>query len=307
MKLVFAGTPDFAVPSLDALVQGGHEILAVYTQPDRPAGRGRQAQASPVKQYALAHELPIHQPESLVGEAETLRALAPDAMIVVAYGQILSAAILEIPRHGCLNVHASLLPRWRGAAPIQRAIEAGDAQTGVTIMQMDVGLDTGPILLQRATPINKDDTGGSLHDRLAQLGAGALAEALDALAAGSLEPRVQDEQSANYASKLKKQEGALDWTQSAELLARRVRAFNPWPVAYCQWNGKRLRVLEAHAEAGAQSLQAGSVVEAGNTGIHVATGNGILVLTRLQAEGGTVQDAAAFLNGHALSPGETLG
>jgi methionyl-tRNA formyltransferase len=306
MKLVFAGTPDFAVPSLDALVQGGHEILAVYTQPDRPAGRGRQAQASPVKQYALAHELPIHQPESLVGEAEILRALAPDAMIVVAYGQILSAAILEIPRHGCLNVHASLLPRWRGAAPIQRAIEAGDAQTGVTIMQMDVGLDTGAILLQRATPINKDDTGGSLHDRLAQLGAEALAEALGSLAAGSLEPRVQDEQSANYASKLKKQEGALDWTQSAELLARRVRAFNPWPVAYCQWNGKRLRVLEAHAEASAQGLQAGSVVEAGTTGIHVATGNGILVLTRLQAEGGTVQDAAAFLNGHALSPGETL-
>lgn len=306
MKLVFAGTPDFAVPSLDALVQGGHEILAVYTQPDRPAGRGRQAQASPVKQYALAHELPIHQPESLVGEAETLRALAPDAMIVVAYGQILSAAILEIPRHGCLNVHASLLPRWRGAAPIQRAIEAGDAQTGVTIMQMDVGLDTGPILLQRATPINKDDTGGSLHDRLAQLGAVALAEALDALAAGSLEPRVQDEQSANYASKLKKQEGALDWTQSADLLARRVRAFNPWPVAYCQWNGKRLRILEAHAEDADPGRQAGLVMEAGTTGIHVATGNGNLVLTRLQAEGGTVQDAAAFLNGHALSPGETL-
>jgi methionyl-tRNA formyltransferase len=307
MKLVFAGTPDFAVPSLDALVRHGHDILAVYTQPDRPAGRGRQAQASPVKKYALDHELPVRQPETLVGEAEALRALAPEAMIVVAYGQILSAGILEIPVHGCLNVHASLLPRWRGAAPIQRAIEAGDTQTGVTIMQMDVGLDTGPILLQRTTPINNDDTGGSLHDRLAQLGAGALVEALDELAAGRIEPRAQDESLANYASKLKKQEGALDWSREAGVLARRVRAFNPWPVAYCQWQGKRLRVLEAHAESSAETREPGTVLEVGPAGVYVATGAGALVLTRLQAEGGTAQGAGAFLNGHALSPGEVLG
>jgi methionyl-tRNA formyltransferase len=306
MRLVFAGTPDFAVPSLDALLRHEHEILAVYTQPDRPAGRGRQAKASPVKQCALAHELPVRQPANLgADEVDALRALAPDAMIVVAYGLILPPAILEIPRFGCINVHASLLPRWRGAAPIQRAIEAGDARTGVTIMQMDAGLDTGGMLLQRDTLINRDDTGGSLHDRLAELGAEALIQALDGIAQGTLTPRPQDESAASYAAKLSKQEGTIDWNQPAERLARRVRAFNPWPATNCQWGGRRLRILAAHAEAG-DGASPGMVLTASADGIRVATGDGVLVLTRLQAEGGTAQDVGAFLNGHPLSPGEVL-
>ncbi len=305
MKLVFAGTPDFAVPTLDALVRRGHEILAVYTQPDRPAGRGRRAQASPVKHYALEHGLPVHEPASLAGEAESLRALAPEVMIVVAYGLILPPHILAIPTFGCLNVHASLLPRWRGAAPIQRAIEAGDVRTGVTIMQMDAGLDTGGILLQRDTPINKDDTGGILHERLAQLGADTLVEALDGIAAARLKAQAQDETAASYAAKLNKQEGLIDWSQAAELLARRVRAFNPWPMASCRWRGKRLRILTAHAEPGGDAAP-GTVLDSGADGVRVATGDGVLVLTRLQAEGGTAQDVGAFLNGHPLPRGEQL-
>jgi methionyl-tRNA formyltransferase len=306
MRLVFAGTPDFAVPSLDALLRHGHEIVAVYTQPDRPAGRGRQAKASPVKQYALEHGLRVQQPAKLgAEEVAALRELAPAAMIVVAYGLILPPAILEIPRLGCINVHASLLPRWRGAAPIQRAIEAGDDRSGVTIMQMDAGLDTGVMLLQRDTPINNDDTGGSLHDRLATLGAEALVQALEGLAQGSVTPQPQDDAAASYAAKLSKKEGVIDWQQPADRLARQVRAFNPWPATSCRWRGRRLRILAADAEPG-DGTSPGTVLAASPDGIRVATGEGVLVVTRLQAEGGTAQDVGAFLNGHALAAGEAL-
>jgi methionyl-tRNA formyltransferase len=307
MNLIFAGTPPFAVPSLEALLQAGHKILAVYTQPDRPAGRGRRLAESPVKQLARRHGLDVRQPENLRHSDAELRAAAPDAMIVIAYGVILSPAILAIPKYGCLNVHASLLPRWRGAAPIPRAIEAGDTESGVTLMQLDAGLDTGPILLKVPTPISDDDTAQTLHDRLAELGAQALSQVLAPWARGELKPQPQNESEACYAKKLRKEEAPLDWSQTAMVLHRKIRALNPWPVATTVWQGKILRVWEAQrsdlSAAGAPGTVA--VVDAG--GIHVATGHGLLALTRLQAEGGKVLAVADFLNGHRLRPGERLG
>ena len=244
MKLVFAGTPDFAVPSLLA-ADGRNEVVAVYTQPDRPAGRGRALTASPVKQAALERGLPVHQPERLRGAEvlDSLRAFEPDLMIVVAYGLLLPQAVLDIPKYGCWNVHASLLPRWRGAAPIQRAIQAGDTETGVCLMQMEKGLDTGPVLLRQTTPITPEDTGGSLHDRLAALGAQVLADGLGLLRAGMrLGPGVQPEQGVTYAHKLDKAEARLDWSRPASVLADTVRAFNPWPVAEAEVAGERVRI-----------------------------------------------------------------
>jgi len=307
LNIVFAGTPEFAVASLKALFESGHEVIAVYTQPDRPAGRGRKLQPSPVKQFALDKGIPVYQPTGLKDAADIQRLadLRPDLMVVVAYGVILPQAVLDIPRLGCLNVHASLLPRWRGAAPIQRAIEAGDAETGVTIMQMAAGLDTGPMLLKRATPINKNDTAASLHDRLATLGAEALLAAIEALLAGTrAEP--QDEALATYAHKLSKSEAEIDWTSDAATIARKVRAFNPWPAANTLWQDKRLRIL--HAEAiDANSKSPGEIVAAGGDGIVVATGSGSLVIQQLQLEGGKPQAAADFLNGHSLQAGDRLG
>ncbi|NLB13651.1 MAG: methionyl-tRNA formyltransferase, partial [Gammaproteobacteria bacterium] len=245
LRLLFAGTPDFAVPSLRAALQGG-DVLAVLTQPDRPAGRGRQPQASPIKQVALEHDVPVLQPQTLrdADVQAQLAAFAPDLLIVVAYGLILPQAVLDIPRFGAWNVHASLLPRWRGAAPIQRAIEAGDTETGVCLMQMEKGLDTGPVLLRAATPIHPDDTGGSLHDRLAQLGAETLANGLAQLrqSDATLPSEVQDHAQATYAHKLDKAEAKLDWQQPAAWLARKVRAFSPWPVAEALLAGERLRI-----------------------------------------------------------------
>ena len=298
MKIVFAGTPDFAVPSLRAAARGG-EVVAVYTQPDRPAGRGRGLQASPVKRVAQELGLPVLQPEPLRDPAvqAQLRAFAPDLMVVVAYGLILPRKVLAIPRLGCWNVHASVLPCWRGAAPIQRAIEAGDAETGVGLMRMEAGLDTGPVLLERRIPIGENETGGQLHDRLSALGAEALAAGLALLRDGRLpSPRPQPEAGVTYAHKLDKAEAKLDWTQPAAALARKVRAFNPWPVAEAQVAGERLRIHEAVAVSAPANAEAGRIVAAGRQGIDVACSEGALRLLKVQREGGKPVSAADYLN-----------
>lgn len=298
MKIVFAGTPDFAVPSLLA-ADARHEVVAVYTQPDRPAGRGRSLTASPVKQMAVERGLTVHQPERLKGAEvlDTLRALEPDLMIVVAYGLLLPQAVLDIPTHGCWNVHASLLPRWRGAAPIQRAIQAGDAETGVCLMQMEKGLDTGPVLLRQTTPITPEDTGGRLHDRLATLGAQVLADGLGLLRAGmKLGPALQPEVGVTYAHKLDKAEARLDWSQPARVLADTVRAFDPWPVAEAEVAGERLRIHAATALPLAHGRAPGTVLFAGRNGIDIACGDGALRLQRVQRAGGRAIDVADFLN-----------
>lgn len=298
MKIVFAGTPEFAVPCFHAAREKA-EVLAVFTQPDRPAGRGRGVQMSPVKQAALAANVPVHQPETLRSpEAQALlRELAPDLMVVVAYGLILPQAVLDIPVHGCWNVHASLLPRWRGAAPIQRAIEAGDSQTGVCLMRMQKGLDTGPVMLQLQTPISETDTAGSLHDRLAVLGAQVLRDGLGLLRAGLLpSASVQGEEGITYAHKLDKAEARLDWQQPAVQLARKVRAFHPWPVAEALLEGERIRIHEAQAVASDGSHAPGSIIHATRDGIDVASGDGALRILRLQREGGRPISAADWLN-----------
>ncbi len=298
LRVVFAGTPEFAVASFQAaLARTG--VVAVLTQPDRPAGRGRSLQMSPVKQAALAANIPVHQPQSLKDESAQalLRELAPDLLVVVAYGQILPQAVLDIPVHGCWNVHASLLPRWRGAAPIQRAIEAGDDETGVCLMRMQKGLDTGPVLLQLATPITTTDTGGSLHDRLAQMGAQVLSDGLALLQAGLLpSARIQPDEGITYAHKLEKAEARLDWAQPAEVLARKIRAFHPWPIAEAMLEGERVRLHSALPLSGPSSHPPGKLVAANRDGLDIATGEGILRILSLQREGGKVISAGDWLN-----------
>ena len=308
LNIVYAGTPEFAATALAALLQTEHHISAVYTQPDRPAGRGRKLKASPVKELALAHAIEVLQPESLK-EAETQQALAalkPDVMIVAAYGLLLPAEVLSIPRLGCLNIHASLLPRWRGAAPIHRAIIEGDTETGVTIMQMDVGLDTGDMLYKLSTPITPEDTAQRLHDRLAELGAQGIVEALAAIQAGGLSPEPQDDALANYAKKLSKAEATIDWQQGATQIARRVAGFNPWPVAQTTFEDKVLRIWEAEALADTTNASPGSVISSSKAGIDVACGEGTLRLKRLQLPGGKPLSAAEFLNSRTLD-GVVLG
>ncbi|WP_414604144.1 methionyl-tRNA formyltransferase [Stenotrophomonas sp. FR012] len=276
-----------------------HEVVAVYTQPDRPAGRGRGLAPSPVKLEAVARGIPVYQPESLKDEAaqQQLRDLQPDLMVVVAYGLILPKAVLAIPTHGCWNVHASLLPRWRGAAPIQRAIQAGDAKTGVCLMQMEAGLDTGPVLLHQELPIAATDTGGQLHDKLAELGAQVLSDGLGLLRAG-IKPiaRPQPEQGVTYAHKLDKAEARLDWAQGADVLARTVRAFNPWPIAEATLAGERVRIHGAVALEEAHGQAPGTVLAASREGIDIACGQGALRLRTLQREGGKAITAADYLN-----------
>ncbi len=301
MRLAFFGTPEFAVPALEALIAAGHELACVYTQPPRAAGRGQQPRPSPVQ--AAAPGLPVRTPAAL-NDPETQRAFAAldlDAGIVVAYGLILPASILTAPRHGCLNIHASLLPRWRGAAPIQRAILAGDKETGVTIMQMDEGLDSGPMLLAESVSISADATAESLHDELASLGARLIVEALARLAAATLAPTPQPDAGVTHAPKLARAEGRLDWTRPAAELARLVRAFAPWPGAYFDHAGEHIKVLAADAVAGAGAP--GAVLEGRLT---VACGEGALRLTRLQRGGKRVMAAAEFLRGYSLAKGVLL-
>jgi methionyl-tRNA formyltransferase len=299
LRLVFAGTPEFSVPCLDACRASGAEVVAVYTQPDRPAGRGRKLTPSPVKQAALAAGIAVEQPESLKS-ADVQQALAdyrPDLLVVVAYGLILPRKVLAIPRLGCWNVHASLLPRWRGAAPIQRAILAGDRESGVDLMRMEAGLDTGPVLLERRTPISRDDTGGSLHDRLAMLGAEALAEGLRRTLAGeALVATPQPEDGVTYAHKLDKAEAKLDFSRPALELERQVRAFDPWPVAEGEIAGEPLRIWAAHAIELDHHASPGRVLAAGRDGIDLACGSGALRVTAVQRAGGKRIGAIDYLN-----------
>ena len=286
MRIVFAGTPEFAAQHLQALLDAKRQVVAVYTQPDRPAGRGQKLMPSPVKQLALQHEIPVYQPQSLrdpAAQAE-LAGLQADLMVVVAYGLILPQAVLDLPRLGCINSHASLLPRWRGAAPIQRAIEAGDTESGVTVMQMEAGLDTGPMLLKVRTPITAEDTGGSLHDRLADLGSQAVIDAVTALEAGTLVGEAQDDNLATYAHKLNKDEARLDWKRPSVELERLVRAFNPWPTCHSSLDGDAVKIHAARASAGQGTP--GQIIEASKDGLEVACGEGSLIITRLQLPGG---------------------
>ena len=306
LRIIFAGTPEFAATALTSLIQAEYEIVAVYTQPDRPAGRGRKLHASAVKEVALHHQIPVLQPQSLkdTETQDTLRKFNADVMIVAAYGLILPQAVLDIPRFGCLNIHASLLPRWRGAAPIQRAIAAGDRESGISIMQMNAGLDTGDILHLVSTSISDDDTGGSLHDRLAQLGAAAILETLKELSCNELKPVKQDDTLATYAHKLDKAEAEINWQQNAQQIELQIRAFNPWPVAFTHFENKVLRIwfakslTPASADASAK-YHPGSVVACGKQGIDVACGEGVLRLLTLQPSGSKAMNVAAFLNGHA--------
>jgi methionyl-tRNA formyltransferase len=307
LRIVFAGTPDFAVPALGALHAAGHPIVAVYTQPDRPAGRGQEVGAGPVKRCALALGLPIEQPATLRSPEAVARLKEHDAdlMVVAAYGLILPPSVLELPRLGCWNIHASLLPRWRGAAPIHRALLAGDTVTGITIMQMDAGLDTGPMLLERPVEIGAREEGGALHDRLAALGAEAIVAAIAEFQAGRLTPRPQPAEGVTYASKIRKEEARIDWSARADSIDRQVRAFNPWPVAETRWQDRQLRVWSAEPVVAAVGTP-GQVLEAAGGRIVVATGEGALALTRVQLAGRRAMSAAEFLNAHSLA-GARLG
>jgi methionyl-tRNA formyltransferase len=299
LRIAFAGTPQFALPALQALLKSRHQVVGVLTQPDRPAGRGQQMRASPVKLLALDARLPLAQPPTLKtpeSRAE-LAQWAADVLVVVAYGLILPPPVLALPRLGCVNIHGSLLPRWRGAAPIQRAILAGDAETGVTIMQLDAGLDTGPMLLERVRPIGSQDTAGDLHDALSELGAAALLEALDGLAAGTLKARAQPTEGASYAPKIEKSESPLDWSASAIQLDRKIRAFNPWPVAETRFAGECLRVLRARiAEPVGAHDAPGTLLGIAEDGLRVACGEGVLAVRELQRAGKRPVSARDFAN-----------
>ncbi|QMV72053.1 methionyl-tRNA formyltransferase [Comamonas piscis] len=318
MKVVFAGTPEFARVALEQLLAAGHEVPLVLTQPDRPAGRGMKLQASPVKQCALAHGIAVSQPRSLrldgkypeeaAAARDALLAAQPDVMVVAAYGLILPQWVLDLPAKGCLNIHASLLPRWRGAAPIHRSIEAGDAQTGVTIMQMDAGLDTGDMCLVEALAIAADDTTASLHDKLADLGGRMLVQALAMSADGRLQRAPQPAEGITYAHKIEKAESAIDWALSAEQIDRRVRAFNPFPAASTMVGDEVVKVWTAQPERQSPADAApGQILAADGQGIVVACGEGALRITELQRPGGKRLPAADFLRGHALQPGQILG
>ena len=318
MRLVFAGTPAFARVALEQLHAAGHEIALVLTQPDRPAGRGMALQSSPVKQWAASHGTALAQPRSLrldgkypedaVAAREALQAANADVMVVAAYGLILSQWVLSLPRLGCLNIHASLLPRWRGAAPIHRAIEAGDAETGVTIMQMDAGLDTGDMLLTGRVPIDAQETTASLHDKLAELGGQLIVEALGLAERGALQPVRQPESGVSYAHKIEKAEALIDWSQAASVIGRRIRAFDPFPGAQARLNGEMLKLWRYELDSCLRTDYGGCgiILSVDASGVRVACGEGVLRLTELQRAGGKRLPAADFLRGFPLTPGMTF-
>lgn len=310
LNIIFAGTPDFAARHLQALLDSHHNVIGVYTQPDRPAGRGKKLTASPVKELALANNISVYQPGSLRKEPaqQELAALNADIMVVVAYGLILPKVILDTPRLGCINVHGSILPRWRGAAPIQRALWAGDKETGVTIMQMDVGLDTGDMLLKTTLSIEDDDTSASLYEKLAAQGPVALLQALEGLANGTLAAEKQDETLANYAEKLSKEEARLDWNKSAKQLWQEVRAFNPWPVSYFEHQGNTIKVWQTQVSTTSSNAAPGTIISASKKGIEVATGDGVLTLLSMQLPGKKPLSVADILNarGEWFSPNTRL-
>lgn len=308
LRVVFAGTPDFACTALESLLASRHEVIAVLTQPDKPAGRGLKVRAPEVKILAQQYRLPIYQPTSLKDTTviEVLQQLKPDVIVVAAYGLLIPANILSLPRLGCVNIHPSLLPRWRGAAPIQRTIFAGDSITGVTIMQMDLGLDTGPILLQQRYVMDPDETSQTLHDALAKLGASALVTALDLLAEDKLPPQPQNNEETTYAQKISKEEALIDWREPAIEIEHTIRAFNPWPVAYTSWRGQHLRVWHAKAIAEPHQATPRTLIRASREGIDIATGDGLLRLLSVQLPGGKVLSVNDFYNAkhHELTIGE---
>jgi methionyl-tRNA formyltransferase len=310
LRIIFAGTPDFAARHLDALLSSGHQVVGVFTQPDRPAGRGKKLMPSPVKVLAEEHGLPVFQPASLRPQEnqQLVADLNADVMVVVAYGLILPKAVLDMPRLGCINVHGSLLPRWRGAAPIQRSLWAGDADTGVTIMQMDVGLDTGDMLYKLSCPITDEDTSATLYDKLAELGPKGLIDTLQQLADNRVQPEVQDEALVTYAEKLSKEEARLDWSLPAAQLERCIRAFNPWPMSWLEIDGQPVKVWQASVIAGPVNAAPGTIVEANKQGIQVATVEGILNLESLQPAGKKAMSAQDLLNSRRewFTPGNSL-
>ncbi|WP_273872445.1 methionyl-tRNA formyltransferase [Serratia odorifera] len=310
LRIIFAGTPDFAARHLDALLSSGHQVVGVFTQPDRPAGRGNKLTPSPVKVRAEQHQLPIFQPKSLRPEEnqQLVATLEADVMVVVAYGLILPKAVLDMPRLGCINVHGSLLPRWRGAAPIQRSLWAGDRETGVTIMQMDVGLDTGDMMHKISCPIEASDTSASLYDKLAELGPRGLLTTLQQLADGTVAREVQNEALVTYAEKLSKEEARLDWQLSAAQLERCIRAFNPWPVSYFTVDDQPVKVWQAQVSDESSNAQPGTIIHADKHGIQVATADGVLCLTQLQPAGKKPMSAQDLLNSRRewFTPGNRL-
>ncbi|PMO37414.1 methionyl-tRNA formyltransferase [Vibrio sp. 10N.222.52.B12] len=301
LRIVFAGTPDFAARHLAALLSSEHEVIAVYTQPDRPAGRGKKLTASPVKTIALEHGIPVYQPENFKSDEakQELADLNADIMVVVAYGLLLPQVVLDTPKLGCINVHGSILPRWRGAAPIQRSIWAGDAETGVTIMQMDIGLDTGDMLKIATLPIEASDTSASMYEKLAGLGPDALIDCLADIATGNAEPVKQDDELANYAKKLSKEEARINWNDDAAHIERCVRAFNPWPMSHFEAAENSIKVWQSRVAEQTSDKPAGTIVQADKTGIYVATGNGTLVLEQLQVPGKKAMSVQDILNSRA--------
>ena len=311
MRIVFAGTPDFAATALKALLAANYNVVGVYSQPDRPAGRGRKLLPGPVKQAALDAGIAVFQPDNFKTEEvrQQLADLQPDVMIVAAYGLILPASVLSIPNHGCLNIHASLLPRWRGAAPIQRAIAAGDHESGITIMQMDEGLDTGAMLLKLSTPIHREDTGGSLHERLAELGGEAIVGALQLLEQNKLQPQAQQNEQACYAHKLTKQEGQINWHSDSQSIERLIRAFNPWPGTFTDLDDQRIRLhLAQMLEPSGKKARPGTVLARQREGIDIACGEGVLRVSQVQLPGARAQSVNDLINGgkQILLPGQEL-